>query len=101
MYRLRTYVEGSTLWHYGGPKLGNIPQPSVNGAIADLDRSFPGLAPAYSPGWAQLPDKAVHVSTRNYGFFDGHVATLSTSTNRHVETMSKGIQPYGWVTNTQ
>jgi prepilin-type N-terminal cleavage/methylation domain-containing protein/prepilin-type processing-associated H-X9-DG protein len=101
MYRLRPYVEGATLWWYGGPKLGSIPLPANNGAIADMDRKFPGLDPAYSPGWGQLPDGPVHGNSRNYGFFDGHVTTLTANTNRHVETISTGRQPYGWVTITR
>lgn len=101
MYRLRNYVGGKTLWWDGGPKLANIQQPSINGAIADLDRQFPALAPAYSSGWAQLPDHPVHGNTRNYGFFDGHAGSLGTSTNRHNETMTMEVQPYGWVILTQ
>ena len=100
MYRLRAYVEGSTLWYYGGPKFGQIQQPSVNGAFVDEDRSLPGgSASTLAAGWSQLPDKMVHGKTRNYGFFDGHVSTLST--NRHSETITTGRQPYGWVTITK
>lgn len=101
MYRLRAFVEGKTNWYYGSPKLGNIPQPSVNGSIADIDRSFPGLAPGNSPGWAQLPDMPVHGNTRNYGYFDGHAGTLTANTNRHAETMTTGVQSYGWTSPTQ
>jgi len=104
MYRLRKSVEGRNLWVYGGPKLGNIIQPAVNGAIADLDLEFPSYtsAPASeTPGKAQLPDEPVHGKTRNYGFFDGHVGTFGASTNRHAETMTTGVQPYGWITATQ
>jgi prepilin-type N-terminal cleavage/methylation domain-containing protein/prepilin-type processing-associated H-X9-DG protein len=101
MYRLRAFVEGDTLWWYGGPKQGSILRPSVNGAIADFDRQFPGLTLATSSGWAQLPDTPVHGNTRNYGFFDGHVGTLTANTNRHDQTMTTGGQPYGWVGNTR
>ncbi|MFN3407979.1 MAG: prepilin-type N-terminal cleavage/methylation domain-containing protein [Limisphaerales bacterium] len=103
MYRLRAYVEGNPLWHYGGPKLGQVPQPSVNGAFADADRAFPGgqNAPAPNMGnaWSQLPDGPVHRKSRNYGFLDGHAANLTT--NRHDTTMTTGIQPYGWVSPTR
>ena len=104
MYRLRHYVESSELWKYGCPKLGSVSQPSVNGAIADLDLKFPSYtsgSAGETPGRAQLPDAPVHGNTRNYGFYDGHVASFSASTNRHNETISRGMQPYGWVTPTQ
>jgi len=102
MYRLRAYVEGSTLWAYSSPKIGSIKSASVNGAIADLDRDFYGGAASTLAGaWTQLPDDPVHGKTRNYGFFDGHVKTLSATTNQHVETMSTGKQPYGWITNNR
>jgi prepilin-type N-terminal cleavage/methylation domain-containing protein/prepilin-type processing-associated H-X9-DG protein len=101
MYRLRAYVEGSELWKYSGPRLGTITRPANNGAIADLDRKFWGLTSSESPGWSQLPDEPVHGKTRNYGFFDAHVATLSTTTNKHFETMTTGVQPYGWITATR
>ena len=101
MYRLRAYVEGSELWKFNGPKLGTIIRPANNGAIADLDRTFPGLTSAESPGWSQLPDRPVHGNTRNYAFFDSHIATLSIATNKHNETMTMGQQPYGWSTPTR
>jgi prepilin-type processing-associated H-X9-DG protein len=104
MYRLRHYVEGSELWKYGGPKLGNILKPSGNGAIADLDLKFPSYpAPiaAESPGRAQLPDNPVHGNNRNYGFFDGHVSSLGISTNRHSDSFVRGTEPYGWITNRE
>lgn len=99
MYRLRRYVEGATLWVYSGPKIGNIKSPSENGALVDLDRSLPGNTGG--AGYNNAPDKPVHGSTRNYAFFDNHVATLSASTNRHAETMTTGTQPYGWYTNNR
>jgi prepilin-type N-terminal cleavage/methylation domain-containing protein/prepilin-type processing-associated H-X9-DG protein len=105
MYRLRQYVEGKKLWFYpaapaNSPKFGQIAQPSVNGAIVDEDRALPGGSPTtMAAGWSQAPDSMVHGKTRNYGFFDNHVATLST--NRHSETVTTGVQPYGWVSITQ
>jgi len=101
MYRLRHYAGGSELWKYGSAKLGTIQQPSGNGALADLDRTFPALIASESPGWGQLADVPVHGNNRNYGFFDGHVSSLGISTNRHNETISSGPQPYGWITITQ
>ncbi|HTL71907.1 MAG TPA: prepilin-type N-terminal cleavage/methylation domain-containing protein [bacterium] len=101
-YRLRAYVEGATLWNYStSPKFANVKQPSLNGAIADLDRAFPGAASSTlgSADWTQLPDKMVHGKGRNYGFFDGHVTSLST--NRHSETMTTGAAPYGWISIAQ
>jgi prepilin-type N-terminal cleavage/methylation domain-containing protein/prepilin-type processing-associated H-X9-DG protein len=99
MYRLRVSVNGSALWTGTSPKLGSIIQPSANGAIADLDGKFPGYWSNPGSGSAQLPSNPVHGGTRNYGYFDGHVATVST--NRHSGTMSGGTQPYGWIGNTQ
>ncbi|HTL71908.1 MAG TPA: prepilin-type N-terminal cleavage/methylation domain-containing protein [bacterium] len=100
MYRLRAYVEGKTLWNYGGPKFGQIQQPTINGAFADEDRAFPGAsASTMGASWPQLPDTMVHGKGRNYGFFDGHASNLST--NRHAETITTGAPPYGWVSITQ
>lgn len=103
MYRLRQYVEGKPLWWFGrSPKIGNIIQPSINGAIMDEDRSIPGASPSTiaSPNaWMNLPDKPVHGRTHNYGFFDGHVSTVNT--NLHTETITTGVQPYGWVSFIQ
>lgn len=99
MYRLRKNVEGSPLWFYGGPKIGNIKNPSQNGAMVDLDRSLPGCVAG--AGFDNAPDKPVHGGTRNYAFFDNHVSTLSATTNRHAETITTGAQPYGWYANTQ
>lgn len=104
MFRLRNAVEGKLLWCYGGARLGTIYQPSVNGAIADLDRSFPGASPTENSdgnSWSQLPDNPVHGRTRNYGFFDGHVGALNATATRHAETMTTGVQPYGWFNATQ
>jgi prepilin-type N-terminal cleavage/methylation domain-containing protein/prepilin-type processing-associated H-X9-DG protein len=102
MFRQRAFVEGSTLWAYSSPKFGSIVNPSANGAIADLDREFPGgSASTLASAWDQLPDAPVHGKTRNYGFFDNHVATLSATTNRHAETITTGKQPYGWITNNR
>ncbi len=103
MYRLRQYVEGKPLWWYGkSPKIGNIVQPSVNGAIMDEDRSIPGASATTITtvnAWMNLPDKPVHGKSRSYAFFDGHVSNLST--NLHTQTISTGVQPYGWVSITQ
>jgi prepilin-type N-terminal cleavage/methylation domain-containing protein/prepilin-type processing-associated H-X9-DG protein len=102
MYRQRAYVEGDTLWAYSSPKIGSIASPSINGAIVDLDREIPGgTAANLASAWDQLPDKPVHGGTRNYGFFDNHVSTLTAKSARHAETMSTGQQPYGWLSPTQ
>jgi prepilin-type processing-associated H-X9-DG protein len=104
MYRLRATVEGSALWAYASPKIGNIPQPSQNGAIVDLDKKLPGASAATvkedgGDAWKQTPADLVHDSTRNYGFFDGHVTSLKPT--RHAETMTTRAQPYGWFGATQ
>jgi len=113
MYRLRQYVEGQSLWWYGkSPKVANIIQPTVNGAIMDEDRAIPGASPTTIAtagtgsvtAYDNLPDKPVHGKTRNYGFFDGHIATLSSNSNSpsgHFSTMTTGAQPYGWLSPTQ
>jgi prepilin-type N-terminal cleavage/methylation domain-containing protein/prepilin-type processing-associated H-X9-DG protein len=77
MYRLRRYVDGSELWSHTGPNLGSLKDPAGTGAVADLDRMFPGgPAGIQDATFQQLPDAPVHGSTRNYGFFDGHVSTV-------------------------
>jgi prepilin-type processing-associated H-X9-DG protein len=93
-------VEGSTLWAYTSPKIGSIVSPSVNGAIVDSDRALPGMTSAET-AYSNLPDKPVHGGTRNYGFFDCHVSSLSANTNRHAETMTTGVQKYGWFNATR
>jgi prepilin-type N-terminal cleavage/methylation domain-containing protein/prepilin-type processing-associated H-X9-DG protein len=101
-YRLRAYVEGDTLWTYSTSiKLVNVQQPSINGAMADFDRAFPGATSSSvgSADWNQLPDSMVHGKSRNYAFFDSHVSGLNT--NRHAETITTGKQPYGWVSMTK
>jgi prepilin-type N-terminal cleavage/methylation domain-containing protein/prepilin-type processing-associated H-X9-DG protein len=98
MFRLRKTVEGKSLWIDSGPKLAQIDGPSVNGAIVDLDRSLPGNSSS-ATGWSQEPDNPVHGKTRNYAFFDGHVSGMSIT--RHTESMTTGVQPYGWFTATQ
>ena len=104
MYRLRKYVEGATLWTYNSPKLGTVQQPAANGAFADYDRGFPGLRNNES-GWGQLPDEPVHQSNRNYGFFDGHAASVSAGDadgkTHFQETVTRGREPYGWVNTKQ
>lgn len=102
MYRQRAFVEGATLWAYSSPKIGNIMSPSVNGAIVDSDRQLPGGSQStLGDAWPQLPDDPVHGKTRNYGYFDNHVSSLSATTNRHAETMTTGKQPYGWISITR
>ena len=102
MYRLRAFVEGSTLWAYTSPKMTSIQQPTSNGAITDEDRKLPGAtATTMAAGWAQAPDEPVHGNTRSYGFFDGHVSAMTANTNRHNETITTGRQSYGWFTATQ
>ena len=102
-YRLRSYVEGKTMWNNPlSPKLSNVQNPSSNGSLADLDRAFPGAnasnITAYND-WAQLPDKPVHGSSRVYAFFDSHVATLNLT--RHSESMTTNQLPSGWISVTQ
>jgi prepilin-type N-terminal cleavage/methylation domain-containing protein/prepilin-type processing-associated H-X9-DG protein len=111
MFRLRRYVDGSTMWTYSSPKLGSIKSSAAEGAVADNDRGFPGLMGALSPedtlnkALEQLIEKPAHRSTRNYGFFDGHTQTLragDANDQTHLDkTMSKERQPYGWCTVTR
>jgi prepilin-type N-terminal cleavage/methylation domain-containing protein/prepilin-type processing-associated H-X9-DG protein len=98
-YRLRKYVEGSTIWTYSAPKITNMKQPSQNGAIADYDRQTPGATSATISAtyWQQLPDRPVHGQTRNYGFFDGHVSMLSLT--HHPDSMTTNALPSGWITS--
>jgi prepilin-type N-terminal cleavage/methylation domain-containing protein/prepilin-type processing-associated H-X9-DG protein len=104
MYRLRRYVNGNEMWAYDSPKLSAIKSPATDGAFADLDRQFPGGSAAGIGGttWSQLPDAPVHGATRNYGFFDGHVASVragDTDDQEHyTETVDQSKRPYGWVT---
>jgi len=102
-YRLRQYVGGSPMWsNPGSPRLANVKNPSSNGAIADLDRGFPGAAGStlsHSRDWKQLPDLPAHGGSRVYGFFDGHVSSLSLA--RHAESMTTEQSPFGWITTTQ
>ena len=102
-YRLRIYVEGNAMWsNPGSPKLTNVQNPSNNGALADLDRAFPGASSATITDlndWAQLPDRPVHGNTRVYGFFDDHVSTLSLT--RHPDSMTTNQLPSGWITSIQ
>jgi prepilin-type N-terminal cleavage/methylation domain-containing protein/prepilin-type processing-associated H-X9-DG protein len=107
MYRLRKYVEGAELWTYTSPKLGSVQSPSANGAFADLDRKFPGGSRGGIGGttWSQLPDQPAHGSTRNYGFFDGHVEAVRAGDPddeaHRQQTMTRGTPPYGWVNPTR
>ncbi len=102
-YRLRSYVEGKTMWsNPGSPKLDSVQPPSQNGALADFDRSFPGATSgtitAYND-WGQAPDLPVHGGIRVYAFFDAHVSTLKLI--NHAVSMTTGQLPYGWITYTQ
>ena len=102
-YRLRSYVEGKTMWDATkSPKWSSVQNPSQNGALADLDQSFPGANSAtinFAADWGQLPDKPVHGNVRVYAYFDGHVATLSLT--RHTDSMTTNQLPSGWVSVTQ
>ena len=102
-YRVRVSCEGKILWDSTkNSKLGNVQSPSSNGALADLDRAFPGAnsttITAYND-WTQLPDKPVHGSVRVYAFFDGHVSALNLL--RHTDSMTTNQLPSGWITSTQ
>jgi prepilin-type N-terminal cleavage/methylation domain-containing protein len=99
MYRVRAYVEGKALWNYTSPRIGQIQQPSINGAIMDEDKAIPGVNTIPAQNLKQLPSVMVHGKSRNYGFFDDHVTSLST--NLHTQTITTGVQPYGWFTVTQ
>jgi prepilin-type N-terminal cleavage/methylation domain-containing protein/prepilin-type processing-associated H-X9-DG protein len=104
MYRLRKYVEGNEMWTYTSPRLGSVKHPSSNGAFADLDRRFPGVPPNSGVTWNQLPDEPVHGSARNYGFFDGHVSSVTAGDpddRAHFrETVSGNPFPRnGWLNN--
>jgi prepilin-type N-terminal cleavage/methylation domain-containing protein len=102
-YRLRRYVEGSAMWsNPGSPKLSHVRNPSANGALADLDRVFPGASITTVNDlndWAQLPDLPAHGKIRVYGFFDSHVSALGL--NRHTDSMTADQLPSGWITSTQ
>lgn len=107
-YRLRAYVEGKTMWSFGGavaqsPKLANVLNPASNGAMADLDRTFPGASLAtignVHNDWNQLLDQPVHGNSRVYGYFDGHVGSLSLL--RHSDSMTTNTLPSGWISVTQ
>jgi len=110
MYRLRPHAGGNVLWQYSS-RLVNVQNPSSEGAIADLDRSFPKGNGSVSSGdlgtsssgtvvYNQLLDDAVHGTTRNYGYFDGHVGSLSSKS--HSKSMfGTSSQPYGWINATQ
>lgn len=102
-YRLRAYVEGKTMWDSSkSPKWSSVQNPSQNGALADLDQSFPGAnisTITFQGDWGQLPEKPVHGSSRVYAFFDSHVASLSLT--RHSESMTTNQLPSGWTSVTQ
>jgi prepilin-type N-terminal cleavage/methylation domain-containing protein/prepilin-type processing-associated H-X9-DG protein len=98
-YRLRKNVEGNRLFTANNFKLANVKQPSGNGMLADLDRKTPGCdSGPNSVGladWNQLPDNPVHGNSRNYGWFDGHVSSLTLL--KHTNSMTTGQSPYGWI----
>jgi prepilin-type N-terminal cleavage/methylation domain-containing protein len=102
-YRLRAYVEGRTMWNYSSsPKWSSVMNPSQNGALADLDREFPGASSStitFNDDWKQLVDKPVHGNVRVYAFFDSHVSALTL--NRHTDSMTTNVLPSGWITTTQ
>lgn len=96
-YRLRGYEEGFAMWTVNSPKVQNVRYPSDNGAIADFDRSFPGCQSALiGSDWNNLPDLPVHNTSRNYGFFDGHVASLTLV--NHFKSFTTNSLPSGWIT---
>ena len=102
-YRLRSYVEGKTMWDSAkSPKWSTVQNPSQNGALADFDRAFPGAnsgtITAYND-WAQLPDFPVHGHSRVYAYFDSHVATLSLA--KHSDSLTTNQLPSGWISVTQ
>jgi len=102
-YRLRRFAGGATLWKFSS-KLVQISNPSAQGAIMDLDRSVPvgnqtikqnqGLLSS-AKVYSQLPDDAVHGSVRNYGFFDGHTASLSLKQHRQSMVVENNASS-GW-----
>jgi prepilin-type N-terminal cleavage/methylation domain-containing protein len=105
-YRMRMWTDGNRLWKYDS-KLTNIGQPSNEGALMDMDQdnSITGftqpLIDANSQNlsvWAQLPEKPVHGSTRVYGYFDGHVGSLTLK--KHTDSMVTTGGSYGWVSTT-
>jgi len=110
MYRLRPYAEGSVLWRYSS-KLTSIRNAASEGAIVDLDRSFPkgngkitsadvGSSTTGTDIYKQLPDEPVHGSVRNYGYFDGHVGSLSSKA--HPQSMASTTPlPFGWINSNQ
>ena len=102
-YRLRSFVEGKTMWSTGGtvaqsPKLSGIMTPTDNGAMADLDQSFPGASSStivFQGDWAQLPKLPVHGSSRVYAYFDGHVSSLKLT--QHNQSFTTNTLPSGWI----
>jgi prepilin-type N-terminal cleavage/methylation domain-containing protein/prepilin-type processing-associated H-X9-DG protein len=110
MYRLRRYAAGQELWYYSS-KLTAIRNTSGEGAIMDLDRSIPvgnrkvaatDLS-SYKqwPIYDQLPDDPVHGNKRNYGFFDGHVQSLTLKSHRDSMVIQSNpmTTPFGWIRN--
>ncbi|MGN6555091.1 MAG: prepilin-type N-terminal cleavage/methylation domain-containing protein [Verrucomicrobiota bacterium] len=71
------YPSGQPLPKAPPHKLSDLPQPSENWAIVDLDQmGSPNV------GWKdELPPKPVHGSSRNYLYFDWHVASERAELN--------------------
>ena len=110
MYRLRRFAGGGVLWQTTS-KLATMQNASGEGAIADLDGSFPmgngtvsatdlGTSTTGTDVYKQAPDKPVHGVTRNYGYFDGHVGSLSQK-NHQQSIANTSAQPFGWFNATQ
>jgi hypothetical protein len=106
-YRMRMYAGGERLWRYAS-KLTSIGQAATEGALMDMDQdnNITGFTSALIDAnsqslsvWAQLPDKPVHDGIRIYGYFDGHVGSLSLKQhpNSMVSTANPASAPYGWV----
>jgi prepilin-type N-terminal cleavage/methylation domain-containing protein/prepilin-type processing-associated H-X9-DG protein len=109
MYRLRPYAGGRVLWQYAS-KLTAVQNAAGEGAIVDLDRSFPkgtgkivsgdlGTSSTGTSIYQQLPEQSVHGNNRNYGYFDGHVGSLSSKS--HQQSMASTAIPNGWINANQ
>jgi prepilin-type processing-associated H-X9-DG protein len=105
-YRMRVYADGKTRWKYDS-KLTGIGQTASEGAIMDMDQenNITGFTQTLINNnsqtidvWAQLPEKPVHGSSRVYGYFDGHVGSLTLK--KHLDSMVTTTSPYGWVSAT-
>jgi prepilin-type N-terminal cleavage/methylation domain-containing protein/prepilin-type processing-associated H-X9-DG protein len=100
-FRLRKFAGDDKLWTYA-KKITTIANASREGAMMDLDRAVPGVTAAIDTGeneYEQLPDLPVHVKSRNYAYFDGHVSSLILL--KHTDSMV--VYPtlqYGWIDAT-